>query len=75
MLGAGEIWMYHLGGESGLQVTEKASWQKDAGEPTISPDGRYLYYSKDVSSGDNFEYNKDPNAAIYAIMRRDLLTG
>ena len=74
-LGAGEIWMYHLGGESGLQVTEKASWQKDAGEPTISPDGRYLYYSKDVSSGDNFEYNKDPNGAIYAILRRDLLTG
>ncbi len=74
-LGAGEIWMYHLGGESGLQVTEKASWQKDAGEPTISPDGRYLYYSKDVSAGDNFEYNKDPNAAIYAIVRRDLLTG
>jgi Tol biopolymer transport system component len=75
LLGAGEIWMYHLGGESGLQVTEKASWQKDAGEPTISPDGRYLYYSKDVSTGDNFEYNKDPNGAIYAILRRDLLTG
>ncbi len=74
-LGAGEIWMYHLGGESGLQVTEKASFQKDAGEPTISPDGRYLYYSKDVSTGDNFEYNKDPNGAIYAILRRDLLTG
>lgn len=74
-LGAGEIWMYHLGGESGLQVTEKASWQKDAGEPTVSPDGRYLYYSKDVSPGDNFEYNKDPNGAIYAILRRDLLTG
>ncbi len=74
-LGAGEIWMYHLGGESGLQVTEKASFQKDAGEPTISPDGRYLYYSKDVSPGDNFEYNKDPNGAIYAILRRNLLTG
>ncbi len=74
-LGAGEIWMYHLGGEGGLQVTEKASFQKDAGEPTVSPDGRYLYYSKDVSRGDNFEYNKDPNGAIYAIVRRDLLTG
>ncbi len=74
-LGAGEIWMYHLGGESGLQVTEKTSFQKDAGEPTLSPDGRYLYYSKDVSLGNNFEYNKDPNGAIYAIVRRDLLTG
>jgi imidazolonepropionase-like amidohydrolase/Tol biopolymer transport system component len=74
-LGAGEIWMYHIGGESGLQVTEKVSFQKDAGEPAVSPDGRYLYYSKDVSPGGNFEYNKDPNGAIYAIVRRDLLTG
>jgi imidazolonepropionase-like amidohydrolase/Tol biopolymer transport system component len=74
-LGAGEIWMYHLGGGTGLQVTEKASWQKDAGEPSTSPDGRYLYYSKDVSEGDQFEYNKDPNGAIYAIIRHDLLTG
>jgi imidazolonepropionase-like amidohydrolase/Tol biopolymer transport system component len=43
---------------------------------TWSPsDGRYLYYSKDVTPGLNFEYNKDPNGTIYAIMRRDLLTG
>jgi imidazolonepropionase-like amidohydrolase/Tol biopolymer transport system component len=74
-LGAGEIWMYHLGGADGLQVTEKLSFQKDAGEPSISPDGHYLYYSKDVSPGDNFEYNKDPNGAIYTIVRRDLSTG
>ena len=41
----------------------------------ISPDGRYLYYSKDVTPGLTFEYNKDPNGTIYAIMRRDLTTG
>ena len=40
-----------------------------------SPDGRYLYYSKDVTPGQKFEYNKDPNGAIYAIIRRDLNTG
>ena len=74
-LGAGEIWMYHIGGSGGLQVTEKSSWQKDAGEPSISRDGRYLYYSKDVTPGNFFEYNKDPNGAIYAIVRRDLETG
>jgi imidazolonepropionase-like amidohydrolase/Tol biopolymer transport system component len=75
-LGAGEIWMYHSGGPSGgLQVTERTGWQKDNGEPDISPDGRYLYYSKDVTPGTTFEYNKDPNGTIYAIMRRDLLTG
>ena len=51
-LGAGEIWMYHSSGPSdGLQVTERTGWQKDNGEPDISPDGRYLYYSKDVTPG------------------------
>ncbi|HXW08407.1 MAG TPA: amidohydrolase family protein [Vicinamibacterales bacterium] len=75
-LGAGEIWMYHSAGPGdGLQVTERNGWQKDAGEPEISPDGRYLYYSRDVTPGQTFEYNKDPNGTIYAIMRRDLVTG
>ena len=75
-LGAGEIWMYHAAAASdGLQVTERSGWQKDNGEPDVSPDGRYLYYSKDVTPGLTFEYNKDPNGTIYAIMRRDLTTG
>ena len=39
-LGAGEIWMFHASGSDGLQVTEKNGWQKDAGEPAISPDGQ-----------------------------------
>jgi WD40-like Beta Propeller Repeat len=51
-LGAGEIWMYHAAGPGdGLQVTERNGWQKDAGEPDISPDGAALYYSKDVTPG------------------------
>jgi imidazolonepropionase-like amidohydrolase/Tol biopolymer transport system component len=75
-LGAGEIWMYHASGAfDGLQVTERAGWQKDNGEPDVSPDGRYLYYSKDVTPGQTFEYDKDPNGTIYAVMRRDLTTG
>ena len=74
-LGAGEIWMYHVSGGEGLQVTEKNGWQKDAGEPALSPDGRYLYYSKDVTPGSTFEYNKDPYGTIYATIRRDLRTG
>ena len=75
-LGAGEIWMYHASAATdGLQVTERAGWQKDNGEPDVSPDGRYLYYSKDVTPGQTFEYNKDPNGTIYAIIRRDLTTG
>lgn len=74
-LGAGEIWMYHANGSDGLQVTERTGFQKDAGEPALSPDGKYLYYSKDVTPGLTFEYNKDPNGTIYAILRRDLTTG
>ena len=74
-LGAGEVWMYHASGSDGLQVTEKVSFQKDQGEPAISPDGRYLYYSKDITPGQNFEYNKDPHGVIYAVIRRDLQTG
>jgi imidazolonepropionase-like amidohydrolase/Tol biopolymer transport system component len=74
-LGAGEIWAYHVSGGAGLQVTERVGWQKDQGEPAISPDGRYLYYSRDVTPGVTFEYNKDPHSVIYAVMRRDLTTG
>ena len=74
-LGAGEIWMYHVNGSDGLQVTEKNGLQKDAGEPSISADGKTLFYSRDVTPGQTFEYNKDPNSTIYAIIQRDLTSG
>ena len=74
-LGAGEVWMYHRSGADGVQVTEKVSFQKDAGEPAISPDGKFLYYSKDVTPSPTFEYDKNPHAGIYAIIRRELATG
>jgi imidazolonepropionase-like amidohydrolase/Tol biopolymer transport system component len=74
-LGAGEVWAYHASGSGGLKVTERQNDQKDAGEPALSPDGRYLYFSKDVTPGTLFEYNKDPNGVIFAIIRRDLETG
>ena len=74
-LGSGEIWQFHVSGGEGLQVTEKNGWQKDAGEPAIAPDGKALYYSKDVTPGETFQYNKDPFGVIYAIIRRDLDTG
>ncbi len=74
-LGAGEVWMYHQSGGGGLQVIERNGWQKDLGEPSISPDGTYLYYSRNVWPGQDFEYNKDPNKVIYAIRRKNLITG
>lgn len=75
-LGAGEMWMYHrAGGGSGVQLTERRTQQKDTGEPAFSPDGRYLYFSDDVTPGMIFEYSKDPNGEIYAIQRLDRETG
>lgn len=74
-LGAGEIWIYHRSGGEGLQLTRKANDQKDVGEPALSPDGRYVYYSRDATPGDVFEYNKNPYAGIYAIERLDRVTG
>jgi imidazolonepropionase-like amidohydrolase/Tol biopolymer transport system component len=74
-LGAGEMWMYHKTGGSGIQLTKRKNDQQDVNEPCVSPDGKYLYYSEDVYPGGFFQYNKDPNSEIYAIFRYDLGTG
>jgi Tol biopolymer transport system component/imidazolonepropionase-like amidohydrolase len=74
-LGAGEMWLYHKSGGGGVQLTRKRTEQKDTNEPAFSPDGRYLYYSDDVTPGDIFEYSKDVNGEIYAIQRLDRETG
>jgi imidazolonepropionase-like amidohydrolase/Tol biopolymer transport system component len=73
--GAGEIWLYHWTGGEGVQMTRRRTDQKDEGEPAFSPDGRYLYWSLDVTPGRVFEYNKDSNGEIYAIQRLDRETG
>lgn len=74
-LGAGEMWLYHRTGGDGLQLTKKRTDQKDTGEPVFSPDGRYLYFSDDITPGAIFDYNKDPNGQIYVIQRLDRETG
>jgi len=74
-LGAGEMWMYHISGGSGIQLTKRRNDQQDVNEPTVSPDGRYLYFCEDMYPGGFFQYNKDPNQQIYVTRRYDLLTG
>ena len=74
-LGAGEMWMYHTSGGSGIKLTTRKNDQQDAGEPDVSPDGRYVFYSEDMSGGSTFQYNKDPNTQIYVIRRFDRETG
>ncbi|WP_299443083.1 amidohydrolase family protein [uncultured Aquimarina sp.] len=74
-LGAGEMWQFHITGGSGLQLTKRKNDQQDVNEPSISPDGKYMYYSEDMYSGGFFQYNKDPNKQIYVIKRYDFETG
>ncbi|OIQ41768.1 MAG: amidohydrolase [Bacteroidetes bacterium MedPE-SWsnd-G1] len=74
-LGAGEMWQYPLSGSAGLQLTKRKNDQQDVNDPTISPDGKYLYYAEDLYPGGFFQYNKDPNKQIYAIKRYNFKTG
>lgn len=70
-LGAGEIWMYHISGGEGIQLTKRKNDQQDVNEPAVSKDGRYVYFSEDMYPGGSFQYNKDPNSQIYVIKRYD----
>ena len=74
-LGAGEMWMYHIAGGDGIQLTKKKNDQQDVNEPSVSKDGRYVYYSEDMYPGGFFQYNKDPNDQIFAVKRFDRETG
>lgn len=74
-LGAGEMWMYHLSGGAGIQLTQRKNDQQDVNEPSVSSDGRYVYYSEDMYPGGYFQYNKDPNKQITVIQRYDRQEG
>lgn len=74
-LGAGELWIYHISGGDGLQLTEKKNSQQDLNEPSASADGKYIYYSEDMYPGGFFQYNKDPNNQVYIIKRFDRKKG
>ncbi len=74
-IGSGEIWLYHRSGGTGSMMTPRPTPQKDLGEPAFSPDGKYLYYSLDITPGPVFEYNKDPHDTIYAIRRLERASG
>ncbi|MCA0238550.1 MAG: amidohydrolase, partial [Bacteroidetes bacterium] len=48
-LGAGEMWMYHLSGGEGVQLTKRKNDQQDVNEPSIARnDSRYVYFSEDM---------------------------
>jgi len=74
-LGAGEVWLYHKTGGSGVKLTTRDNDQKDLGEPAYSPDGKYVYFSQDATPGKTFHYSKDSIKGIYKIKRLELETG
>jgi len=74
-VGAGEMWLYHTAGGNGLKLTDRRNWEQNATEPTVSPDGRYVFFSEDVSPGGGFQYNRDPYGVVYVVQRLDRQTG
>jgi imidazolonepropionase-like amidohydrolase/Tol biopolymer transport system component len=74
-IGSGELWLYSVNGGSGVRLNKARTKQKDLGEPAFSVDGRYVYFSEDITPGSVFEYSKDSNGIIYGIKRFDTSSG
>lgn len=76
-LGTGEVWLYHASGGGGVLLVKRPSerHQKELGEPTFAPDGKGIYYTKNVTPGPIFEYAQDSNTGLFDIERYDLDSG
>ena len=72
-----EVWMYHIKGGSGIQITKS---KKDANTPgnqfknalgvSISPDGKFMYYA---NRRGGFSYNV--SFPMWQVARRNMVTG
>ncbi|MET3826202.1 Tol biopolymer transport system component [Sphingomonas sp. PvP055] len=76
-LGTGEVWLYHVSGGAGVQLVKRASetLQKELGEPIYAPDGKGIYYTRNVSPGPIFEYAQNSRTDLFNIERYDIDTG
>jgi imidazolonepropionase-like amidohydrolase/Tol biopolymer transport system component len=77
-LGTGEIWLYHVSGVGdGVPLVERPNpqFQKELGEPAFSADGRAIFFSRNTTPGNIFEYAQDSNQEVFAIERYDMATG
>jgi Tol biopolymer transport system component/imidazolonepropionase-like amidohydrolase len=70
-LGTVELWLWHLKGGEGVQLTKKAE-QPDAADPTFSKDGRFIFFS---ARGSRYRYDRDVYEGIWQIKRLDRWTG
>ena len=76
-LGTGEVWLYHVSGGGGVPLVKRASevLQKELGEPIYAPDGKGLYYTRNITPGPIFQYAQDSNGELFDIERYDFDTG
>ncbi|PSJ40977.1 amidohydrolase family protein [Allosphingosinicella deserti] len=76
-LGTGEIWLYHVAGGGGVALVERPNpqHQKELGEPTFTPTGDAVYFSRDTTSGPIFQYAQNSNEQLFDIEKYDLKTG
>jgi len=76
-LGTGELWLYHVSGGGGVQLVKRVSeqHQKELGEPIFAPDGKSIYFSRNITPGPIFEYAQNSNGDLFHIERYDLETG
>jgi imidazolonepropionase-like amidohydrolase/Tol biopolymer transport system component len=76
-LGTGEIWLYHVSGGGGVQLVKRASevLQKELGEPIYAPDGKSIFYTRNVTPGPIFEYAQNSRTTLFDIERYDIGTG
>lgn len=76
-LGTGEVWLYHVSGGGGVPLVKKPNeqHQKELGEPIYAPDGKSLYFTRNVTPGPIFQYAQDSNTDLFNIERYELDTG
>lgn len=76
-LGTGEVWLYHVSGGAGVPLVKKPNeqHQKELGEPIYAPDGKSIYFTRNITSGPTFEYAQNSNTNLFEIQRYELETG
>ncbi|HEX8535504.1 MAG TPA: amidohydrolase family protein [Allosphingosinicella sp.] len=75
--GTGEVWLYHVAGGNGVALVERPNpqFQKELGEPTFTPAGDAIYFSRNTTPGNTFEYAQNSNEQLFTIERYDMKTG
>jgi Tol biopolymer transport system component len=70
-LGTGEVWLYHVSGGSGVKLVKRANEkvQKELGEPVYAPDGKSVFFTRNITPGNTFEYAQDSNTNLFHIER------